>query len=37
MDPNKKATVNGALESGPEDGTNPAHIQVMLILSLNTF
>lgn len=37
MDVGKQATVNGGMESAPEDGTIPAHIQVMLILSLNTF
>lgn len=37
MDLNKQAAVNGALESVPADGTVTAHIQVMLIQSLNTF
>lgn len=33
---NKQAAVNGALESLPADGNITAHIQVMLIQSLNT-
>lgn len=33
---NKQAAVNGALESVPADGTITAHIQVMLLQSLNT-
>lgn len=36
-DPNKQAAVNGALECVPADGAITAHIQVMLIQSLNTF
>ncbi|KAA8593998.1 hypothetical protein FQN60_004832 [Etheostoma spectabile] len=36
-DLNKQAAVNGALESVPADGTSTAHIQVMLMQSLNTF
>lgn len=36
-DLNKLAAVNGALESVQADGTLTAHIQVMLIQSLNTF
>lgn len=36
-DLSKLAAVNGALESVQADGTITAHIQVMLIQSLNTF
>ena len=36
IDLSKQAAVNGALENAPADGTITAHIQVMIIQSLNT-